>query len=53
MVRNQSYVVNPLRHIPLIRFIGVNIKDIFNKRIEYKPFGDSPWKCFNKICPTI
>lgn len=52
MIRNQNYVVNPLKHILLIRFLGINIKDIFNKKIEYKPFGDGPWKCFNKICPN-
>lgn len=50
MIRNQNYVVNPLKHILLIRFLGINITDVFDKKIEYKPFGDGPWKCFNKIC---
>lgn len=51
MLRNQNYVVNPLKHILLIRFLGINIKDIFDKRIDYKPFGEGPWKCINKVCP--
>ena len=33
-----------------IKFLGIGIRDIFNKKIEYKPFGDGPWPCMNKIC---
>ncbi|GEM_PF-5105871 len=46
MLRNQKYLVNPFKCILLIRLLGINIKDIFDKKIEYKPLGDGPWKCF-------
>ena len=50
IIRNKKYVLNPLKHIMFIKFLGIGIRDIFNKKIEYKPFGDGPWPCMNKIC---
>lgn len=53
MIRNKNYVVNSLKHILLVRFLDINIKDIFDEKIEYKPFAYGSWKYFNKICTTI
>lgn len=30
--------------------MGIDFKEFFNKKIEYKPFGDGSWMCQNKIC---
>jgi DNA-binding MarR family transcriptional regulator len=37
----------PLRFILLILFLGVNIKDFFNKEWSFLPFGSGPWPCLN------
>lgn len=50
IIRNKRYVLNPLKHIMFIRFLGLDIIGIFTKRIEYKPFGYGPWPCMNKVC---
>ncbi|QAS62147.1 hypothetical protein EI377_01510 [Clostridium septicum] len=28
----------------------MDIREIFSTKIEYKPFGNGPWSCMNKIC---
>lgn len=50
IIRNKRYVLNPLKHILFIKFLGIDIREIFSKNIEYKPFGNGPWPCMNKIC---
>lgn len=58
LLRNQNYVVHPLKHILLSRFLSIKIDELFNKKLEYKPFGYGEWPCLNKVCsnylkPTI
>lgn len=50
LLRNQKHIVNPLKHIILSRFLGIDISDLFKKKLEYKPFGNGEWPCLNKIC---
>lgn len=50
IIRNKRYVLNPLKHIMFIKFLGIDIREIFSIKIEYKPFGNGPWPCMNKIC---
>lgn len=50
LLRNQNYIVHPLKHILLSRFLGIKINDLFKRKLEYKPFGDGEWPCLNKIC---
>jgi hypothetical protein len=38
---------HPLRHILLLIFIGCSLEDILDSFVEFKPFGDKPWPCFN------
>jgi hypothetical protein len=40
-------VQHPLRHLLLITFLGHTVKDFLTSFTEYKPFGESPWPCFN------
>ncbi|WP_236717714.1 TnsD family transposase [Rummeliibacillus stabekisii] len=40
---------HPIRHLLFTRFIGIPISNLFNKEIEYKPFGDKPWPCLNPV----
>lgn len=42
--------VNPIRHLLLIRFLGIEIEDIFNFKYKYMPFGEPSWPCLNKVC---
>ncbi|MFA1711482.1 TnsD family transposase [Peribacillus frigoritolerans] len=40
--------LHPLRHILLVNFLGLNIKEFFVNNVEaYNPFGKGPWICFN------
>ena len=48
MLRKKNKTNHPIRHLLLARFLGISIDDLFNKRLEYKPFGDGPWPCLNK-----
>ncbi len=50
LLRNQKHIVHPLKHILLSRFLGIEISDLFMKKLEYKPFGSEEWPCLNKIC---
>lgn len=50
LFRNQKHIVHPLKHILLSRFLGIRISDLFEKKLEYKPFGNGEWPCLNKIC---
>jgi len=50
IIRNKRYILNPIKHIMFIRFLGLDIRDIFTKKIEYKPFGYGQWPCMNKVC---
>lgn len=49
-IRNKKYVLNPLKHLMFIKFLEIDIREIFSAKIEYKPFGNGPWPCMNKIC---
>jgi DNA-binding MarR family transcriptional regulator len=48
MLRKKNKTNHPIRHLLLARFLGISIDNLFNKRLEYKPFGDGPWPCLNK-----
>ncbi|MDU1180587.1 MAG: TnsD family Tn7-like transposition protein [Clostridium sp.] len=50
IIRNKRYVLNPLKHIMFIKFLGIDIREIFSTNIEYKPFGNGPLTCMNKVC---
>lgn len=50
MVRVRGISRQPIRHILLSQFLDINIHQLFNEKIEYKPFGDAPWPCLNYVC---
>lgn len=50
VTRDLKRTVHPIRHLLLINFLEDDIGNFFkyiNK--EYKPFGDGPWPCLNKV----
>ncbi|WIF95475.1 TnsD family Tn7-like transposition protein [Caminicella sporogenes] len=47
LVRNNKKTSHPIRHLLLIRFLGISIHDLFNQKFEYEPFGQGPWSCLN------
>lgn len=47
LVRIPRKASHPLRHLLLIRFLGISLDDFFNSSPEYLPFGKAPWPCLN------
>lgn len=47
LVRRKNKTSHPLRHLLLLRFIGVTIEELFANKFEYKPFGNGEWPCLN------
>ena len=47
MIRKKNKTAHPIRHLLLSQFLGISLQDLFNKKMEYKPFGDGPWPCLN------
>ena len=39
MLRKKNKTSHPIRHLLLARFLGISIDDLFNKKLDYKPFG--------------
>lgn len=49
ILRRSNRTTHPIRHLLFTRFLGITISDLFNKKIEYKPFGEEPWPCLNPV----
>lgn len=50
LVRINQRSASPLKHLLLIRFLGLTFSQFMNENLLYKPFGSGPWKCTNLIC---
>jgi len=50
IVRRKNKTSHPLRHILMARFLGITLDDLFNKKINYKPFNKGPYPCLNITC---
>lgn len=49
MLRRNNRTTHPIRHLLFMQFLGISVSDLFNKKIEYKPFGEMPWPCLNPV----
>ncbi|MGG4507884.1 TnsD family transposase [Heyndrickxia sporothermodurans] len=49
MLRRNYRTTHSLRHLLFIQFLGISVSDLFNKKIDYKPFGEKPWPCLNPV----
>ena len=47
---NKANIEDPLKHILLMRFLRLSPDTLFNKNIEYLPFGKGPYPCLNPVC---
>ncbi|MCK6208358.1 TnsD family transposase [Bacillus infantis] len=47
MLLRNNRTTHPIRHLLFMQFIGISVSDLFNKKIDYKPFGEKPWPCLN------
>lgn len=47
VIRKSKENCHPLRHILLLKFLGVTLDHVRSLR-KPRPFGDSPWPCLNK-----
>ena len=50
ILRKPRHRHHPVKHLLVIDFLGYSIEDIINNEIIYKPFGEGPWPCLNKLC---
>ena len=41
---------HPIRHILMMVLLAGSASSFYTQEFSYKPFGDGPWKCRNKIC---
>lgn len=47
IIRKHRKTFHPIRHLLIIRYLGLTLGEVFYKELEYKPFGESPWPCLN------
>lgn len=47
VTHTNAKAVHPIRHLLLIRFLGLSLEELFTKELSYKPFGKGPWVCLN------
>ena len=47
---DRPLTADPVKHILLIRFLGLTPAEVFNHKIEYLPFGNPPYPCLNPVC---
>ena len=47
IVRKQRKTFHPLRHLLMLRFLGISVADLFQEDHSYQPFGAGPWLCLN------
>ncbi|MBL1179326.1 TnsD family transposase [Pantanalinema sp. GBBB05] len=47
IVRKHRKAFHPLRHLLMLRFLGISIADFFQGDRDYQPFGAGPWLCLN------
>jgi hypothetical protein len=47
IVRKHRQTFHPLRHLLMLRFLGVSVTEFFQEDYSYKPFGAGPWLCLN------
>jgi len=49
IAREQAASTHPIRHLLLIRYLSGSPQCFLENNEEYKPFGNGPWPCLNKI----
>ncbi|MBZ9689339.1 TnsD family transposase [Clostridium estertheticum] len=47
IVRKHRKTFHTIRHLLLMQYLGLDLKELFKIKQEYKPFGDGPWPCLN------
>ena len=50
VIKNPEAEGNPIRHILLMLFLGIEFDFKVNNEIKYLPFGLGPWYCLNPVC---
>ncbi|MCL6597493.1 MAG: TnsD family transposase [Alicyclobacillus macrosporangiidus] len=48
-VREPRVTTHPIRHILIMRFLGLTPEQFFASNQEYHPFGRGPWLCLNPV----
>jgi hypothetical protein len=47
IIRKHRKSFRPIRHLLMIRYLGLTLEEVFYKEQEYKPFGEGSWPCLN------
>ncbi|MCM3623681.1 TnsD family transposase [Brevibacillus borstelensis] len=50
IVRKHRKSFHPIRHLLLMRFLGMTLDELFYGEEFYQPFGESPFPCLNVCC---
>jgi hypothetical protein len=50
MLRKPRVSAHPIRHLLLMRFLGLKPGHFFADSISSHPFGQQPWPCLNQTC---
>lgn len=46
--KSKTHIVqSPIKHLLMINFLGFTAEEFFNSFVEFKPFVDGPYPCFN------
>ncbi|MBD1825693.1 TniQ family protein [Cyanobacteria bacterium FACHB-DQ100] len=49
LVRSPKGSQHPLRHLLLMQFLGHTAESFFQLPHQFKPFGEGPWMCLNRV----
>jgi hypothetical protein len=47
IVRKHRKTFHPIRHLLMVEYLGLNLRELFELKQEVKPFGKGPWPCLN------
>lgn len=47
IVRKHRKTFHPIRHLLMLRFLGLSVSEFFTGDRSYRPFGAGPWLCLN------
>jgi hypothetical protein len=48
--KDKSSIIDPIKHLILIRFLFGSASNFFESSEKFQPFGSGPWPCLNVAC---
>jgi hypothetical protein len=47
---NTKESIDPLFYVLFMIYFSDSVAHFLEEKIKYAPYGDGPWKCFNRVC---